>query len=88
MAGERQTPELKLAPATGDRTLSSVGLLSSGVPIECTLCEVAHPEGRFRRLDGSRYDGADTQPGVVRLGNVRQTSFRLQLISPAPFPAL
>lgn|GEM_PF-6333705 len=84
----------------------TAGLLSSGLAIECTRREIAHPEGRFRRADGTRYDicvmevmadpslrppaisranfvgdGADTRPGVIRLGNVRQSSFRLQLIS-------
>jgi hypothetical protein len=84
-----------------------MGLLSSGVAIACDLREVVHPEGRFRRADGTRYDvcvmdmmsdpslrspatsrarfvgdSADNQPAVIRLGNVRQSSFRLCLISP------
>ena len=83
------------------------GLLSTGVEIACDLREIAHPEGRFRRADGTRYDicvmevkaipdlrppaiarenfigdCADNQPAVIRLGNVRQSSFRLSLISP------
>ncbi|MEO6872320.1 MAG: hypothetical protein ABI233_08905 [Chthoniobacterales bacterium] len=83
------------------------GLLSSGAEIECTLRAIEHPEGRFRRDDGTRYDlcvlevlrdpgfrapavsraefvgdCADNQPVVIRLGNVRQSSFRLRLISP------
>ncbi len=83
------------------------GLLSTGVEITCDLREIAHPEGRFRRADGTRYDicvmevkaipdlrppaiarenfigdCADNQPAVIRLGNVRQSSFRLRLISP------
>ena len=83
------------------------GMLSSGVEIDCTLREVTHPEGRFRRDDGTRYDlcvlevladpglrppavsraefvgdGADNLPVVIRIGNVRQSSFRLRLISP------
>ncbi len=83
------------------------GLLSTGVEITCDLREIAHPEGRFRRADGTRYDicvmevqaisdlrppaiarenfigdCADNQPAVIRLGNVRQSSLRLQLISP------
>ncbi len=83
------------------------GLLSSGVEFDCTLQEISHPEGRFRRADGSRYDlcvlevladpgfrppavsraefvgdGADNLPVVIRLGNVRPSSFRLRLISP------
>ncbi len=83
------------------------GLLSTGIEITCDLREIAHPEGRFQRADGTRYDicvmevrhipdlrppavaranfigdCADNQPAVIRLGNVRQSSFRLQLISP------
>ncbi len=82
-------------------------LLSNGVEIDCNLHEIEHPEGRFRRADGTRYDicvmeimadstfrppsisrssfvgdGADTQSAVIRLGNVRMSSFRLYLISP------
>jgi hypothetical protein len=83
------------------------GLLSSGIEIECDLREIEHPEGRFIRADGTRYDvcvmdvmtdpslrppsvardklvgdRADTQSSVLRVGNVRQSSFRLRLISP------
>lgn len=83
------------------------GLSASGVDIPCDLREIEHPEGRFRRADGTRYDicvmevrahhnlrpptvsrenfvgdGADNQPAVIRLGNVRQSSFRVTLISP------
>lgn len=83
------------------------GLLSSGVEIECAFREIEHPEGRFRREDGTRYDlcvlevladpslrspavsreqfvgdCADNVPVVIRLGNVRQSSFRVRLISP------
>ena len=83
------------------------GMLSSGVEIDCTLREIEHPEGRFQRADGTRYDlcvlevladsglrppavsraefvgdGADNLPVVIRIGNVRQSSFRLRLISP------
>jgi len=86
---------------------SNRGLLSSGVEIECDLREIEHPECRFARLDGTRYDvcvmevmvdpslrppsvsrgkfvgdRADTQSSVLRVGNVRQSSFRLRLISP------
>jgi hypothetical protein len=75
--------------------------------IPCDLREIEHPEGRFGREDGTRYDicvmeaqtqpnlrapaipranfigdCADNQPAVIRLGNVRQSSFRLCLISP------
>ncbi len=82
-------------------------LLSTGVAIECDLREIEHPEGRFMRNDGTRYDicvmemmaeptlrspaisranfvgdRADNQAGVIRLGNVRQSSFRLCLIAP------
>jgi hypothetical protein len=85
---------------------SNRGLLSSGVEIECDLREIEHPEGRFARADGTRYDvcvmevmadptlrppsvsrgkfvgdRADTQSSVLRVGNVRQSSFRLRLIS-------
>ena len=82
--------------------------------IECNLRQIEHPEGRFIRQDGSRYDicvmdliaepslrppaisrsnfvddCADSLPAVIRLGNVRQSSFRLRLISPgAAFGAL
>ncbi len=106
---EQQASELKLArPPSGPATLrSGLGLLPTGVEIQCDLREVDHPEGRFRREDGTRYDicvmevrsipnlrspavprehfvgdCADNQPAVIRLGNVRQSSFRLQLISP------
>ena len=86
---------------------SNQALLSSGVAIECNLREIGHPEGRFTRKDGTRYDicvmevmsdptlrppavsranfggdRVDTQAVVIRLGNVRQSSFRLCLISP------
>jgi len=96
---------LRLAERCGPRR--GAGLLASGVEIPCDLREVEHPEGRFRREDGSRYDicvmevrtfpnfrppavprsnfvgdCADNQPAVIRLGNVRQSSFRLCLISP------
>lgn len=96
---------LRLAERRGPR--SGAGLLASGVEIPCDLREVEHPEGRFRREDGSRYDlcvmevrtfpnfrppavpranfigdSADNQPAVIRLGNVRQSSFRLCLVSP------
>jgi hypothetical protein len=105
----RATPEIpeqhRLAGAIP--TESHRGLLSTGVEITCDLREVTHPEGRFRRADGTRYDicvmeirtvpdlrppaisrenfsgdCADNQPAVIRLGNVRQSSFRLRLISP------
>lgn len=106
---ESQPSELKLAtPPSGPATpRSCLGLLSTGVEIPCNLREIAHPEGRFRREDGTRYDicvmevrnipnlrapavprehfvgdCADNQLAVIRLGNVRQSSFRLQLISP------
>ena len=83
------------------------GLLSSGIEIECDLRKVEHPEGRFIRADGTRYDvcvmevmtdpslrppsvsrgkfvgdRADTLSSVLRVGNVRQSSFRVRLISP------
>lgn len=107
-----QASELKLArppvsPAASHTPRSGLGLLPTGVEIPCDLREIAHPEGRFRREDGSRYDicvmevrfipnlrapamsrehfsgdCADNQPAVIRLGNVRQSSFRLRLISP------
>ena len=79
-----------------DEQLQALGVFS----------EIEHPEGRFRREDGTRYDlcvmearthpnlrapavsranfigdCADNQPAVIRLGNVRQSSFRLCLIS-------
>jgi len=102
------TGMLKLRPRSAESDSSNNrGLLSSGVEIECNLREIEHPEGRFARSDGTRYDvcvmelmadpslrppavsrgkfvgdSADTQPGVFRLGNVRQSSFRLRLISP------
>ena len=85
----------------------ATGLLSTGIEIPCVLRTVEHPEGRFRRPDGARYDlcvlevladpgfrppavsraefvgdRADNLPVVIRLGNVRQSSFRLRLISP------
>ncbi len=104
-----QASELKLArtPSGSATPRSGLGLLPTGVEIPCDLREVEHPEGRFRREDGSRYDicvmevrwipnlrapavprenfvgdCADNQPAVIRLGNVRQSSFRLRLISP------
>ena len=83
-----------------------MGLLPNGVEMPCDLREIKHPEGRFRREDGTRYDicvmeartepnlrapavsranfvgdCVDNQPAVIRLGNVRQSSFRLCLIS-------
>jgi hypothetical protein len=104
-AAPQVAEQLRLAgafPIVRDR-----GLLSTGVEITCELREIAHPEGRFRRADGTRYDVcvmdirtlpdlrppavsrenfvgdcADNQPTVIRLGNVRQSSFRLRLISP------
>jgi hypothetical protein len=85
----------------------AAGLLPTGVEIECNLRQIEHPEGRFMRQDGTRYDvcvmdlildpslrpptisrsnfagdRADSLPAVIRLGNVRQSSFRLRLISP------
>ncbi len=97
----RRRPGARLAPR------NDKALLSTGVPIECDLREIEHPEGRFRREDGTRYDlcvmemmadstvrppavsranfvgdRSDSQAGVIRLGNVRQSSFRLCLISP------
>lgn len=100
-----------LAKVSSDRPLSpsqlGKALLSSGVEIDCAFREIQHPEGRFRREDGTRYDlcvlevladpslrppavsreqfvgdGADNLPVVIRLGNVRQSSFRVRLISP------
>jgi len=98
---------LRLRPGDKRDPRSNQALLSTGVAIECDLREVEHPEGRFLREDGTRYDicvmeltsdptlrppavsranfvgdRADTQAGVIRLGNVRQSSFRLCLISP------
>ena len=96
---------LKLRLSSGlPESTSNRGLLSSGVEIECDLREIEHPEGRFVRRDGTRYDvcvmevmadpslrppsisrgkfvgdRADTQSGVLRLGNVRSSSFRLSL---------
>lgn len=100
-------PPISLALAESVASRSDLGLLPTGVEIPCDLREIEHPEGRFRREDGSRYDicvmdvrwipnlrapavprehfvgdCADNQPAVIRLGNVRQSSFRLQLISP------
>lgn len=100
-------PQLKLAAAADRVAPGPKGLFSSGVEIACDLREIEHPEGRFRREDGSRYDvcvmevqadpglrpppisrarfigdGADNQPAVIRIGNVRESSFRLRLISP------
>ena len=96
---------LRLAEPVQPR--SAIGLLSTGVEIACNLREITHPEGRFRRADGTRYDicvmevqalpdlrppavsrenfvgdCADNQLAVIRLGNVKQSSFRLYLISP------
>jgi hypothetical protein len=96
---------LRLAERGG--SLSGIGLRPDGVEIPCDLREIEHPEGRFRRENGRRYDicvmevlthphlrapavsranfvgdCADNRPGVIRLGNVRQSSFRLCLISP------
>ena len=107
MFGNGDALKLKLAPARERDSRRDTGLLSSGVEIVCTLREVEHPEGRFRRADGTRYDvcvmemmaepslrppaisrvnfvgdRADGVPDVIRLGNVRQSSFRLYLISP------
>ncbi len=98
---------LKLASTLTKPARQNKGLLSSGVEINCTLREIEHPEGRFQRADGTRYDicvmeimadpslrppaisradfvgdRADALPSVIRLGNVRQSSFRLYLISP------
>ena len=98
---------LRLRPGDDLEPRRNQALLSSGVAIECDLREIAHPEGRFMREDGTRYDicvmelfadptlrppavsranfvgdRTDTQAGVIRLGNVRQSSFRLCLISP------
>ncbi len=98
---------LRLLPLGPAERRASRGLFSSGVESECDLREIAHPEGRFRRADGTRYDlcvmelaadpglrppgvsrehfvgdAADTRATVIRLGNVRQSSFRLRLISP------
>jgi hypothetical protein len=98
--------KLRLVPCRG-AAKEDIGLLSSGVEIECSLRQIVHPEGRFQREDGTRYDVCvmemisdpslrppsisranfvgdrnDTSPDVIRLGNVRQTSFRLRLISP------
>jgi hypothetical protein len=97
---------LRLA-AKACATKENIGRLSSGVEIECTLRQIEHPEGRFQRDDGVRYDvcvmeiicdptlrppsisranfvgdRSETGSSVIRLGNVRQTSFRLRLISP------
>ena len=47
--------KLRLSRA-GAEPSSNRGLLSSGVEIECDLREVEHPEGRFFRTDGTRYD--------------------------------
>ncbi len=106
LESEPLTPEnLRLAEPV--RRSSDIGLLSTGVEIACDLREITHPEGRFRRADGTRYDicvmemqalpdlrapaisrenfvgdCADNQPAVIRLGNVKQSSFRLCLISP------
>ena len=98
---------LKLAPTGNTVGPHNRSLLSSGAKIECNLREIEHPEGRFRRPNGTRYDicvmeimldptlrppsisracfvgdGADTRSAVIRLGNVRMSSFRLYLISP------
>ncbi len=106
LAGPASTPaRFRLVDPTHPR--SEKGLLPTGVEITCDLREIAHPEGRFRRADGTRYDicvmevqalphlrppaisrsnfigdCVDNQPAVIRLGNVRQSSFRLCLISP------
>jgi hypothetical protein len=99
--------DLKLAPQKQTIAWGNHCLLPTGVEIECDLREVSHPEGRFRRADGTRFDicvmemmgepalrppsisrtsfvgdGADSQSAVIRLGNVRMSSFRLYLISP------
>ena len=112
-AGPAAPPERATSEPTQLRLVDSVGshhekgLRPDGVEIACDLREIEHPEGRFRREDGTRYDvcvmevltlpnlrapaisranfvgdGADNQPTVIRLGNVRQSSFRLCLISP------
>ena len=98
-------PPLRLLRRPLSRELTA--LLPSGAELACDLREVEHPEGRFRRSDGTRYDVclmdvlnhpnlrppaisranfigdcADNQPAVIRLGNVRPSSFRLRLISP------
>jgi hypothetical protein len=105
MAAENRPERLKLAPHL-EKTARTRGLLPSGVGIDCTLHEIEHPEGRFRRMDGTRYDicvmellldpavrspsisrvnfvgdGADTRSTVIRLGNVRMSSFRLHLVT-------
>lgn len=102
---EQGPPRLRLAER--GRPRSGLGLRVDGVEIPCDLREIEHPEGRFRRDDGTRYDicvmevrthpnlrapaipranfvgdCADNQPAVIRLGNVRQSSFRLCLVSP------
>jgi hypothetical protein len=99
--------ELKLSAKKQILASTTTSVLSSGVEIECNLREIDHPEGRFRRTDGTRYDvcvmemmvdpslrppsisrasfigdSADAQSTVIRLGNVRMSSFRLYLISP------
>ncbi|HEY2712364.1 MAG TPA: hypothetical protein VGI60_07605 [Chthoniobacterales bacterium] len=104
---DESAARLKLAQKRETVAPHNKSLLSSGVEIECNLHEIEHPEGRFRRADGTRYDicvmetmmdptlrppsisrasfvgdGADTQSAVIRLGNVRMSSFRLYLISP------
>lgn len=106
MTGVERASKLKLATANGHADRAKVGLLSSGVEIECTMREIVHPEGRFIREDGIRYDlcvmevlvdpslrppsisranfvgdRGDNLPNVIRIGNVRQSSFRLYLIS-------
>ncbi len=100
-------PPPQLSEAEQAEARSHCGLLADGVEIPCDLRVVEHPEGRFRREDGSRYDicvmevltqpnlrapavsraefvgdCADNQPAVIRLGNVRPSSFRPRLISP------
>ena len=98
-------PRLRLAQRGG--SCRGLGLRADGVEMPCDLREIEHPEGRFRRENGTRYDicvmealthsnlrapaipranfvgdCADNLPTVIRLGNVRQSSFRLCLISP------
>lgn len=106
MPAEPLADKLRLRYPHDRATTAARGLLPSGISLECDLREIDHPEGRFRRADGSRYDicamgvqtqdfrppaisrenfvgdGADNRVAVIRLGNVRQTSFRLCLIAP------
>jgi len=47
---------LKLVPTGNTVAPHNRSVLSSGVEIDCNLHEIEHPEGRFRRPDGTRYD--------------------------------